>query len=255
MTHEALYHALCALYPPTLSCPWDHDGIMVMKNGDKEPKKVLVALDCTNDCAKAAIAGGYDLIVTHHPLFFKPIHALAPSNPLMARGLLLYERGISVFSFHTRLDCTKGGVNDHLSELLELTDPTPFFVEDLPMGRVGSLKEAMNGRDFAALLKKTLGTPAIFCNLPDKKIKKVALLGGSGGGEWKDALLAGADCYVTGEAGYHHQLDAAESGLCMMVCGHDFTEKHICRKLQSDLLALCPEAKVDIFEKNHINCL
>lgn len=255
MTHQELYEQLNILYPPSLSCPWDHDGIMVMKNREQPVKKVLLALDCQNDCAKRAIVGGYDLIVTHHPLFFKPIDALVPTSPLLARGLLLYEKGISVFSFHTRLDCAKGGVNDMLSTVLSLEHTEPFLVEELPMGRVGDLQEAVSGREFAEALKEKLGLTALFCNLPDKKIKRVAVLGGSGGGEWKDALLAGADCYVTGEAGYHHQLDAAEAGLCMMVCGHDFTETPVCRKLKEDILALCPEAQIDIFEKNQISCL
>ena len=255
MTHATLYKALEELYPPSLSCSWDHDGIMVMKNGEKEVKKVLVALDCTNDCAKRAIMGGYDLIVTHHPLFFKPLDALCPTTPLLSRGLLLYEKGISVFSFHTRLDCVSGGVNDVLSGLLLLNDVESFLVDELPMGRIGTLPEALSGEEFAAILKEKLGVGAVFCNLPDKRIKKVALLGGSGGAEWKDAQKAGADCYVTGEAGYHHQLDAAEQGLCIMVCGHDHTEKAVCRRIKEDLLALCPSLQVDIFEKNHIKCL
>ena len=255
MTHGALYEQLTKRYPTSLSCSWDHDGIMVMKDGEKQVCRVLVALDCTNECAAKAISGGYDLILTHHPLFFKPIGALVPDGPLMARGLLLYEKGISVFSFHTRLDCAKGGVNDRLAMLLGLSSLTEFQVDELPMGRIGKLEKATTGAEFSKALKEKLGASAVFCNLPHKKIEKVALLGGSGGGEWKDALKAGADCYVTGEAGYHHQLDAAEAGLCLLVCGHDFTEKPVLWQLKEDLATLCPEAQVDIFEKNQIRCL
>jgi dinuclear metal center YbgI/SA1388 family protein len=255
MTHEQLYQQLSALYPDSLSAAWDHDGIMVMKNGGQEVQKVLLALDCSNECAKRAIVGGYDLILTHHPLFFKPIGALVPENPLMARGLLLYEKGVSVFSFHTRLDCGRGGVNDRLAALLGLCEVTPFEADGLPMGRVGKLQEPLSGREFSAFLKERLGASAVFCNLPEKRVSTVAVLGGSGGDCYKDALLAGADCYVTGEASYHRQLDAAEAGLCLILCGHDLTEQPVLLGVKELLLTLCPEVQVDIFEKNQIRCL
>ena len=120
MKHIELYEKLNARYSPSLSCPWDHDGIMVMKNGEQQVKKVLIALDCSNEAVKKALLGGYDVILTHHPLLFKGLSALVPDNPLSARALLLYEKGISVFSFHTRLDCAEGGFNDRLCALLGL---------------------------------------------------------------------------------------------------------------------------------------
>ncbi|MBQ7847375.1 MAG: Nif3-like dinuclear metal center hexameric protein, partial [Clostridia bacterium] len=66
MKHIELYEKLNARYSPSLSCPWDHDGIMVMKNGEQQVKKVLIALDCSNEAVKKALLGGYDVILTHH---------------------------------------------------------------------------------------------------------------------------------------------------------------------------------------------
>ena len=105
MKHIELYEKLNARSSPSLSCALDHDGLIVMKDGEKQVKKVIITLDCSNEAVKKALLGGYDVILTHHPLLFKGLSALVPDNPLSARALLLYEKGISVFSFHTRLDC------------------------------------------------------------------------------------------------------------------------------------------------------
>ncbi|MBQ8399269.1 MAG: Nif3-like dinuclear metal center hexameric protein [Clostridia bacterium] len=255
MKHIELYEKLNARYSPSLSCPWDHDGIMVMKNGEQQVKKVLIALDCSNEAVKKALLGGYDVILTHHPLLFKGLSALVPDNPLSARALLLYEKGISVFSFHTRLDCAEGGVNDRLCALLGLQNCTSFDVEGLPMGRMGKFEEPMDGRALAALLKEKLGCTAISAGCPDKKIKKLAVLGGSGGEEWKSVRALGADGSLTGEAKYHDQCDAAEAGLCMLVAGHDYTEKPVCVSLLQELGTICPDVQADVFEKGCLHTL
>ena len=86
MTHGALYEQLTKRYPTSLSCSWDHDGIMVMKDGEKQVCRVLVALDCTNECAAKAISGGYDLILTHHPLAIKGLSGTSAPMGLKKRG-------------------------------------------------------------------------------------------------------------------------------------------------------------------------
>ena len=249
MKHIELYEKLNALYPPALSAEWDHDGIMVMKDGDQPVCRVLIALDLTAECAKTALLGGYDLIITHHPLLFRPLDALYPKDPLTARALMLYEKGISVFSFHTRLDCAEGGVNDALAELFELSDLTVFEVEGLPMGRIGRLPEEKSAKELAEEIKEKLGCPQLSLSLPQKRVARLALLGGSGGSEWKDALAAGADGYLTGEAGHHHLLDAGENALCLFAAGHDYTELPVCRALKRRVDGLLQGAKVDVYQK------
>ncbi len=255
MKHIELYQKLSEAYPPALSAEWDHDGIMVMKDGEQPVCRVLVALDLTADCAKKALLGGFDLILTHHPLLFRPLDALYPKDPLSARALMLYEKGISVFSFHTRLDCAEGGVNDTLATLLGLSEVTSFEVEGLPMGRIGRLPEAKKGSELAEQIKEQLGCPQLTLSLPQKRIERLALLGGSGGGEWKDALLAGADGYLTGEASHHHLLDAGENALCLFAAGHDYTERPVCHTLKAAVEALLPEVRVEIYDQIAISRL
>ena len=70
MTVIELYNKLCEVIPTTLSCPWDKDGLESCPEPDKEVKKILITLDITNAAIDRAIEGNFDVIVSHHPVFF-----------------------------------------------------------------------------------------------------------------------------------------------------------------------------------------
>ena len=96
---------------------WDNVGLLV-GSGYLPATRVLVALDVTDGAVEAAKAIGADLIVTHHPVIFRPISRLsADSMPYR-----LAAAGISVISAHTNLDKAVEGVNDTLAARLGLTD-------------------------------------------------------------------------------------------------------------------------------------
>ncbi len=249
MTVKELYDRLDALYPTSLSCEWDHDGLMIMKDGDRPVKKALFALDGSEGAVQYAINNGFDLIITHHPFFFHPISALTDHAPNVARGLRLYENNISLFSFHTRLDCGTNGVNDTLAKLFSLSDVTAFEVDGKPIGRIGTLPSPLCGKELAEKAGAILGAKAVRYTLPNKKISRLALLGGGGGSSMKEALAAGADGYITGDAGYHHLLDAEEHGLCLIAAGHDYTEIPVLKSLEKTVKVLIPEVESEIYEK------
>lgn len=72
MTVGALYAELEQRIPRALSCDWDNDGLMCCPDPTAQVKRVLVALDVTGDTVRTAAEGGYDLIVSHHPMIFRP---------------------------------------------------------------------------------------------------------------------------------------------------------------------------------------
>ena len=55
MTIRELYCALDEMYPRSLSCSWDNDGLMVCSSPDTEVKRVLLALDASNEAIAYAI--------------------------------------------------------------------------------------------------------------------------------------------------------------------------------------------------------
>ena len=247
MTVTELYKALEERLPKTLSCDFDRDGIMVLPDAGKEVNKVLCCLDCTKEIVARAIEGGCDLVVTHHPLLFHAIPSLTECDPIASIAGELYKNGIAVFSFHTRLDCAEGGENDLLADLFELKNRESFPVEGQPMGRVGDLPEVLTGRELAAKAKEALDCPSLRITCPDKKISRLAVLGGAGSGAIGTAVSIGADAFLTGEMRHHEYLDATARGLCMLTVGHDYSERLIASRLQKMLAGIDPKIDVECY--------
>lgn len=247
MTVGTLYAELEKRIPRALSCEWDNDGLMCCADAESEVRRVLVALDVTGDTVRRAIDGWYDLIVSHHPMIFRPLRALEPGNYVAARATELVRAGVSVMSFHTRLDAVAGGVNDTLAGLLGLRDAAPFGDG---IGRVGTLDSAHTLCEFVELVKSVTGAPAVLCGDAGLPVRRVALLGGSGSDDVPAALAAGADTYLTGELAYHHLCDAREMGLNLLAAGHFHTENPVCRTLAGMLTEIDPALTVDLYDSN-----
>lgn len=222
MTVKELYEYLNKRIPSALSCEWDNDGLMCCPKSDREVKKVLVTLDISAEAVKHAMKNGCDVILSHHPLVFKPLKSLSYDNGVASRLIKLVQNGISAMSFHTRLDVLPGGVNDALSKKLGLCDVEPFGEDGVMMGRVGYVEETTLD-EFAKTVKNALGAPAVFYNgqLP---VRKVAVLGGGGEDFIGAAKKCGADTFVSGNIGYHIMADAKENDVNLIEAGHYFTE-------------------------------
>ncbi|MBW3577163.1 MAG: Nif3-like dinuclear metal center hexameric protein [Actinobacteria bacterium] len=92
-------------------------------------------------------------------------------------------------------------------------------------GRVGDLPRPGALREVATRIRDRLPAPHLrYAGDPDRTIRRVAAVGGSGQGFVTEALRAGADVLVTGDLKHHGVLDALESGLAMIDAGHHATE-------------------------------
>jgi len=231
MTVEELYQYFDTRIPRTLSCAWDNDGLLCCPDPARQVKRVLVSLDVTDAVVEEAINGRYDVILAHHPILFRPIKALTPASTVPRKLLRLACAGISVIGLHTRLDAWEGGVNEALAEILGQPVVGRFACEDALEGRIITLDKPMALRDFGTLVCQKLGCPAV--NLADagKPVQRIGLLGGEGGDFLYAARAAGCDTYLTGRAGYHTMLDAAEEGINLLEAGHFWTELPVCGKL------------------------
>ncbi len=117
--------ALDALYPPSLAEPWDAVGL-VCGDPSAPVRRVLFAVDPTSAVAAQAVAGGFDLLVTHHPLFLGGTTTVAADDP---RGLVVHTLitgGCALFVAHTNADRATDGVNDALAALFDLRDTSPL---------------------------------------------------------------------------------------------------------------------------------
>ncbi|MBQ7380915.1 MAG: Nif3-like dinuclear metal center hexameric protein, partial [Clostridia bacterium] len=78
ITVSELYEKLDRAIPTSLSCEWDNDGLMCCPDPKRPVKRVLLALDITESIVDRAIDEGFDVILSHHPLVFRPIPSLTP---------------------------------------------------------------------------------------------------------------------------------------------------------------------------------
>lgn len=220
----------------TLSEPWDNDGVMVVTDEKKEIKKVLIALDVTSESIKKATELKAELIISHHPLVFKPLARIEPDDPNGKRVLSCIKNNISVLSYHTRLDEAEGGVNDCLATKAGLLNITKMQ----PCGSIGYLHEETEFTVFAEHIRKVLGLKSITGVNAGNKVKKVAVLGGSGKDFIADAKKNGCDTFLTGEVNHSGLIEAKEMGI-NIVCGtHYATENVVLDRIKELLLKEFP---------------
>lgn len=247
MKTSELYAFFDEKIPASLSCEWDNDGLMVCRDPEQEVKKVLVALDATEKVVEIALVEGYDLILTHHPLIFSPLSHVETTDPVAKKVIALLNGGVSVMSFHTRLDAVEGGVNDLLAVKFGLRDVHSFGQNGETIGRIGKLPAPMTLDEFAKTVKETLGASSV-AYAGTRAVETVALLGGGGSDDVDAAREAGADTFLTGELKYHQLNEAPERGMNLVAAGHFDTEKHICKKLASLALEADPTLAVTVLQ-------
>ncbi len=248
MTVTQLYHKLEVWLPATLSCEWDNDGLMCCPDPDASVKRVLFTLDVTDEAVDHAVSGGFDLIVSHHPMIFCPLRAI--TDPKLVR---LIRNGIAVMSFHTRLDAAEGGVNYALADRLGLMEAIPFHSDGI--GLLGCLPVPMTGEALAALLKERLGVDAIEGVLAGRPCHRVAVVGGEGKNYLTAAVAAGADTFVTGSLGYHPMSDAAALGVNLFAVGHYHSEQPVLPRLAAYVSEVAGGIEYECYACNRIRIL
>lgn len=227
-------------YPRSNAEEWDNVGLLV-GNMDKEIKKIQISIDATEKAVDYAVENGIDMIVTHHPLIFKPLKSIVMSELPGRKIIKLIENGINLYSIHTNLDSSKYGLNDYILELLKVKKYKIIDInendETAGIGRIYSLDEKITISNYADFIKdkmKIENVRIISSNI-EAEIKKVALINGSGMSYWRKVKSLGADLFVTGDISYHDALDAKETGLHLIDIGHFESENCFSELLKKKL--------------------
>lgn len=192
-------------------------------------KKMMTTLDVRPEVVQEAIDNGVNFIFAHHPVMFRPAKNLDLSNPQNKMYAEILKHDITVYAAHTNLDNANGGMNDWLAAELGLQNVSGMILHDTNvnheshyLGRVGNLPQAITFEELANRCKKifNLSELRMVTNKPSQIISRVAVLGGSGGKFYPDALRVGADVYFTGDLYYHTSQDMLAEGLMAIDPGH-----------------------------------
>ncbi len=224
--------------PPELAEDWDNCGTLVDCGG--EVKRLMCALDITSGVVAEAEDAGCQLVLAHHPVIFHPLRRVVHGEVVYK----LIRKHISAICLHTSLDAAAGGVNDVLAAILGLMEPEVFA----RMGRVGQLRQAVSATLLAESCAERFSAHVRYVDA-GAPVRRLAVLGGSGGGLVEEAKKAGADCILTGEADHHDAIDAREAGLSLIAAGHYSTEFPVVPVMADRLIKRFPDLTVLISRK------
>ena len=248
------------LAPRELAASWDNVGLQVGSR-DWPVKKVWVALDPLPQVVKAACRAKVDLLITHHPLIFKPLKSI---DCMTSAGDIIHSalrHHVAIFSAHTNLDSAAGGVNDSLAQRIGLCnlevlqkgehgsaalgEKEQLVVQGL--GRTGDLPRETTLALLANELKKSLGIESVcIAGDPDLAVSKVALCSGSGASLLGDFLASSAQVYVSGDLRYHDARDVETAGRGLIDIGHFASEHLIVEVLAGKLTDMLNRSNADV---------
>lgn len=228
--------ALEQIAPLRLAAEWDVVGLLV---SSRRPQitRAMTCLSLTPEVAAEAVRERADMVITHHPLPFRPVPRITADTSTGRVLLDLIQAGIAVWSSHTAWDSAAGGINDHLAALLELGHVAPIAPDAIDpragFGRAGLAPAAWSVDQVARRIAGRLGVKgAHVVGHADREAGRVGIVCGSGGDSLAAVRQAGCTTFLTGEIKLHQALEARAAGLSVIAVGH-----HASERFAMDLLA------------------
>lgn len=117
---EKVMKILESFAPVRQAQEWDPVGFQIGQSS-RPIDKAMVALEVTDAVIDEAIEESVDLLITHHPLLFRPLARLDGEDPISRMAIRLIENRINLIAAHTNLDASPQGTNAYLAEQLGLT--------------------------------------------------------------------------------------------------------------------------------------
>lgn len=203
------------------------NGIQV--EGKDEINSIVTGVSASSRLFRAVLERKADAVILHHGLFWKNSpHPMALKGILRERVKLLLDAEISLFGYHLPLDGhPELGNNVLIAQALGLEDITFCILAGMtmPLAAVGDLKMPVPFEEFERYANLTLETTGLGFNFGRKLLRRVFVVSGHGGGDYIDAVEAGADLLVTGSLQEDSVRACEELELSLYAAGHYNSEK------------------------------
>ena len=229
ITVKELMHWLDTQLQPHLFQDYAPNGLQVQ--GKPEIKKVVFGVTASLDLVEQAIAKQADAIIVHHGWFWKNEDTRI-INAKYQRLAKLIKHDINLIAYHLPLDAHPlWGNNAMLSQVLGLrvdyVDNKPHTVGRDNLIWLGQApQDEMTAQQFSEHLQLALGRAPLFIGDPEQRIRTVAWCTGGAQSMFEEAVLAGVDAYITGEASEPVFHLAREYGVAYYGAGHHATERY-----------------------------
>lgn len=231
MNSNTVIALLQQLAPEELACTWDNVGLLCGRR-EKKVKKLLLCLDVTDEVVDYAVEQKIDLIVSHHPLLFRPVNRVTDETMTGRRLWKLAGADIAYYAMHTNFDVAEYGMAYAAAMKLDmqglqvLDEPVTYCNaagESVTggIGRIGTLPKALQAEQLIAQVKERFAIQAASVyGLSGAKVQRIAISPGSGKDQIEAALQVGVDALITGDISHHAGLDAVQQGLFLIDAGH-----------------------------------
>lgn len=227
---DAVCQLLAPIAPLGLAEAWDNVGLLV---GDRSApiRRVMTCLSVTPAVVDEAVRRRVDLIITHHPLPFKPLVKITSDSTTGRMLLGLIAAGVAVYSAHTAFDSAVGGINALWAQRLGLQDIVPLVAgpesegANVGGGRCGRLAGPTAVDALAESAAAIAGVDHYRVVATDKAVHQVGIACGSGGSFLPAAAALGCDALISGEATFHTCLEAEALGVALILLGHYGSER------------------------------
>lgn len=202
-------------------CP---NGLQI--EGRPQVRRIVSGVTASQALVDAAVEAEADVLLVHHGYFWKG------ENPCITgmkqrRLKTLLSNDISLLAYHLPLDLhPEVGNNVQLAAQLDITVEGPLDPDDpRTVGLLGSLPEPMSPRDFARRVQEVLGREPLLVEGMEV-VRRIGWCTGGGQGYIDQAIAAGVDLYLTGEASEQTFHSARENGISFIAAGHHATERY-----------------------------
>lgn len=232
---KEIISALELFAPLPLQESYDNAGLQIGLTAEQETSGALLCLDVTEEVIREAIDLGCNLIVSHHPLLFRPLRRVTEATQVERCVRLAIQNDIAIYAAHTNLDNAEDGVNYRIAEKLGLVDVEMIQAHQVRVGErsvtagsglLGYLPVAEDSLAFLQRIKDVFHIECLQHNeLLGRPIQSVVLCGGAGAFLLDEALRLEADAFLTGEMSYHGFF-GHEQEIQIAVMGHYQSEQY-----------------------------
>lgn len=218
MSIQLIKDAVESFAPAGNAESWDNTGILIDSVRPSESKKILLAIDLTEEVLQEALDLDVGYILAYHPVIFRPIKAIDD-----ARYIRCIQANIAVYSPHTQLD---GLMNEYIQRFL---GPNP--------GTLGEIAEKLHHLCGARAFRIVSGNAdTSFENNGDIRIGVGAAFRG---------VSHHGGLIITGEMAHHDMLACRRFGTSVILMEHSVSERPFLSELRN---LMCQTGKLDDYE-------
>lgn len=239
MRREELESYLNGMLGPERFRDYCPNGLQV--EGRAEIQRLVCGVTASRALIEAAIARGADAILVHHGWFWKGEDGRVTGfRKQRLQALLAHD--INLFAYHLPLDAhPELGNNAQLAQRFGWTITGRFAEQEIGfLGAPGAVTQKLTfARDVAQRVAAVLGREPLLIGDPERAVRTIAWCSGGAQGYFEQAILAGADLFLSGEVSEQTVHLARESGVPYLAAGHHATERFGVMALGAHLAECC----------------